>query len=77
MSGTKPPQEKATEPKPFCIWHIATKENPAGTDCSAHIHEARVGECVYASPEDRAKSAYPCVDYKPLGKMEIRLADDG
>lgn len=33
--------------KPFCYWHIATKENPEGTDCAAHLHEARCFKCHY------------------------------
>lgn len=34
-------------PKQFCYWHIKTRENPEGTDCSAHLHEGRCFECPY------------------------------
>lgn len=48
----------------FCKWHIATKENPSGTDCSAHLHDGRVFKCPYLSPADRAKAKFPCSDYE-------------
>jgi len=44
----------------FCYWHIKTKENPEGTDCSAHLHEARVFECPYNKEEAKLK----CSDFK-------------
>jgi len=34
-----------TQYKIFCENHIATKENPKGTDCSAYLAEARVFKC--------------------------------
>lgn len=48
----------------FCKWHVATKENPAGTDCSAHMHDGRVFKCQFKTPKDRMNSKYPCSDYE-------------
>jgi len=39
-------------PGQFCRSHIATQENPSGTDCSAHLAEARVFECPFSSPDE-------------------------
>jgi len=52
--------------KPFCRWHIATVENPAGTDCSAHMCEGRVFECPYVSIADSQAQEYPCADAEAL-----------
>jgi hypothetical protein len=48
----------------FCIHHIITKENPQGTDCAAHVHDARVFKCPYKSPAHRLTQKYPCSDYQ-------------
>jgi hypothetical protein len=53
-------------PRIFCYWHIATKENLAGTDCSAHLAEGRVFKCPYKSLADAAKQRFPCMDAEPL-----------
>lgn len=37
--------------KQFCYYHIKTVENPKGNDCSAHMHEARCGECPYTEKD--------------------------
>jgi hypothetical protein len=52
----------------FCYWHIYTKENPRGTDCSAHMIEARVFECPYKTAEESQREPYPCADYR-VGEM--------
>jgi hypothetical protein len=31
----------------FCQYHLKTKENPHGTDCSAHLAEGQCFECPY------------------------------
>jgi len=56
--------EREPAPGVFCVWHIATKENPLGTDCSAHLHDGRVFKCPYPSPADRLKAESPCSDYE-------------
>jgi len=52
--------------KPFCAYHIATKENPNGTDCAAHLAEGQCFECPFDSPEHAQTARYPCVDYESL-----------
>jgi len=37
----------APDLKHFCKYHTKTEENPDGTDCSAHLTEARCFECPY------------------------------
>lgn len=49
----------------FCHWHVATKENRAGTDCSAHLAEGLTFKCPYKSLADAAKRQYPCMDAEP------------
>lgn len=49
---------------PWCKWHIETVENPRGTDCSAHMHEARCFGCPFPTYEDAKAGEYPCVDAK-------------
>jgi len=56
----------------FCIHHIATEENPAGTDCSAHMIEARVFACPYTSIEDAKADKCPCEDAEEFtGDKEV------
>lgn len=69
----------------FCDWHIATKENPAGTDCAAHLDSARCFECPYTIEKIRydKKGFYisqtgkriigECQDFKLLPKLEKKL----
>lgn len=65
----KPADAVATEP--FCYWHIKTKENQLGTDCSAHLDEGRCDRCPYKSVEDSQKREFPCVDYEPLKPEKV------
>ena len=44
-----------------CAWHIKTRENPAGTDCSAHLFEARIFACPYRSADAAGRW---CPDYE-------------
>jgi hypothetical protein len=60
----------------FCKWHMATKENPAGTDCSAHMIENRVFPCPYPNPEAQLKAAFPCSDYEPLGEESTQPSNE-
>ena len=47
---------------PFaCANHIATRENPGGTDCAAHLAEARVFACPYRSADAAGRW---CPDYE-------------
>ncbi len=50
----------------FCYWHIKTRENSQGTDCSAHLHEGRCFKCPYENVDDRLTADYRCSDYRPL-----------
>jgi len=34
--------------KHFCNYHSVTQENPEGTDCFAHLADARVFKCPYS-----------------------------
>jgi len=43
--------------KQFCDWHIKTKENPDGTDCSAHLHESRRYKCSYTPNDIKYKAS--------------------
>jgi len=54
----------------FCVWHVVTVENTAGTDCSAHLNEARCFECPYTDPHDALTAKSPCSDFEPLVSME-------
>ena len=54
----------------FCKHHIATKENPDGTDCAAHLAEAMVFRCMYESPTRAEHGPLlddfgVCEDFKP------------
>lgn len=40
---------------PVCYYQGKTTENPKGTDCMAHLAEARVFKCPYTSRLDAAK----------------------
>ncbi|MBI5148777.1 hypothetical protein HZA33_03795 [Candidatus Pacearchaeota archaeon] len=66
------------EEKQFCYWHVKTKENPEGTDCTAHLADARVFECPYNANEiklsedgrlyiSHTKDRYngACADFEP------------
>jgi len=46
----------------FCEYHVYTKENPDGTDCAAHLAEARVFKCPY----DIEKAKQKCSDYESI-----------
>jgi hypothetical protein len=73
--------------KQFCDWHIKTKENPDGTDCSAHLHESRCYKCSYTPNDIKYKAASDgfyishtssdligaCQDFKLTGELESRL----
>lgn len=39
-------------PAQYCKYHIATKENPAGTDCSAQLKFGIVFECPFKTPDE-------------------------
>jgi hypothetical protein len=52
----------------FCKWHIATKENPFGDDCSANLADGRIFKCPYKTLKDRQNSKYPCSDYEAIKK---------
>ena len=54
----------------FCKRHIASPENPDGTDCRASIGEGAVFQCLYASPSEAAHGIAldgvdTCVDFAP------------
>ena len=65
----------------FCDWHMATKQNPAGTDCTANLAEARVFKCPYhfkdikygkaglANAEDRLYIDR-CSDFEPTKEVK-------
>lgn len=53
---------------PFCKWHITTKENPAGTDCSAHLDDGRCFACPYPDAPASQAGKYPCMDYEPIAE---------
>ena len=69
--------------KQFCYWHIATKENPEGTDCTAHLAEARVFTCIYTIKDIRLEPSYDgkrvylsisrCPDFKLSEDLEKRF----
>ena len=44
--------------EPFCKYHIETIENPEGTDCSAHLHEARCFKCPYTAGDIQYGSVF-------------------
>lgn len=75
-----------TTVKPFCIYHIKTRENPNETDCTAHMNEGRVFECsynakdikfdekgMYISHGDRYQGA--CGDFELSDSARIRCAE--
>lgn len=63
----------------FCYWHIKTKDNPDGTDCSAHLAEGRCYKCrytiknlqhnskgeLYISSRENSELKGACQDFKP------------
>lgn len=71
--------------KPFCDWHIKSKENPDGTTCSAHLAEGRCFDCVYTLENIQVEGNYnqlriyisstksdsvgACQDFKPLPEI--------
>jgi hypothetical protein len=48
-------------PKQFCIDHIATVENPEGTDCTESLAEGVVKHCPYGAPEEAKKR---CISFR-------------
>jgi len=79
-----------TEKKPnleqFCDAHIVTAENPAGTDCGAHLAEARVFKCPYTIRDIKLSDFYNtkkvdlvierCPDFKLNKEMAKSLVKD-
>jgi len=59
--------------KIFCEYHIATKENPEGTDCAAHLIEGLCFKCPFTSPEHAQNAKYPCIDYEPPKARQLVL----
>jgi len=44
----------------FCDWHMATEENPKGTDCTAKLDAARVFPCRYTIQDIKIGDPYNC-----------------
>ncbi len=57
----------------FCEYHVATKENPKGTDCAAHLCEGRIFECPFTDPNHAQTAKYPCMDYEPPKVRQLVL----
>ena len=52
----------------FCEYHVGTKENSKGTDCDAHMAEARCFKCPYTIEE---------LKYTEEKGLYISLEEDG
>ncbi len=63
------------EIKQFCYWHIATQENPEGTDCSAHLHEGRIFPCIYSIKDIKLKENGKMYLYIP-GCPDFKLSEE-
>ncbi len=53
----------------FCRWMTKTKENPQGTDCTAHLCEGRIFECPYKNAHHAQTAKFACMDYEPLVQL--------
>ena len=62
-----------TADRVFCVHHIATKENPTGTDCTAHMVEGRVFACPYESIQEARADKCPCEDAEAKGADHVKL----
>jgi hypothetical protein len=43
----------------FCMYHTETKENPLGTDCTAHLYERRVYKCPFTTDNLTYEPPFP------------------
>jgi len=63
--------------RPWCKFHVATEENPGGTDCMAHAVEGRKPfACRYISLAAAKSGPFPCEDAEPDPELVVESASD-